>query len=29
LEVYEKDGVRKNRMNELGILFWDSAMNRF
>jgi hypothetical protein len=28
LEVYEKDGVKENRMNELGLL-WDSAMNRF
>jgi hypothetical protein len=28
-EVYEKDGVKENRMNELGLLFWDLAMNRF
>jgi hypothetical protein len=24
----KKDGVKENRMNELGLLFWDS-MNRF
>jgi hypothetical protein len=26
---HEKDRVKENRMNELGLLFWDLAMNRF